>query len=149
MFSERVSLQRTGRPVRFASHATSANSGSAPIFAPNPPPTSGVMTCTSAASTPSQPATSSRVDCAFCVEHHSVSRPSSPHAAAAARVSSGAAASRWLLIFRVTTTSQPSNRASSNGFLSKATAMFVPASGKSSTSPARLSSMSTTAGSGS
>ena len=39
---------------------------------------------------PSQPATSSRAFCAFCVEHHRVTRPSSPQTAAAARVSSGA-----------------------------------------------------------
>ena len=55
MFSERVSLHRTGRPTCFASHATSANSGSAPILAPKPPPTSGAITRTCSASMPSQP----------------------------------------------------------------------------------------------
>ena len=98
MFSERVSFHRTGRPVCRASQHTSANSGSAPIFAPNPPPTSGVIRCTAEASTPSQPATSSRAMCAFWVEAQRVNRPSSPHTADAALVSSGHGASRWLTI---------------------------------------------------
>src|SRR4051794_28249842 len=37
MFSERFSVQRVGRPTLRASQATKAYSGSAPIFAPNPP----------------------------------------------------------------------------------------------------------------
>ena len=101
---------RTGRPTCLASQATSANSGSAPILAPKPPPTSGVITRSCSASMPSQPATSLAGVLRVLVEHQRVSRPSSPHAAAAARVSSGAAASRWLTISRVTTTSQPSKR---------------------------------------
>ena len=41
---------------------------------------------------------------------HAVSRPSSPQTAAAALVSIGAGATRWLMIVWLTTTSQPSNR---------------------------------------
>ena len=150
MFSERVSLHRTGRPTCFASHATSANSGSAPILAPKPPPTSGVITRSCSASMPSQPATSLRVSCAFCVEHQRVARPSSPHSAAAARVSSGDAASRWLTSSRVTTTSQPSKRFGSRSFSwSKPLEVLVPASGKSSTSSVAAALRSMTTGSGS
>ena len=46
MFSVRVSPQRIGRPRWRASHGSSASSGLAPIFAPNPPPTSGATTRT-------------------------------------------------------------------------------------------------------
>ncbi len=150
MFSDRVSFHRTGRPVCRASQQTSANSGSAPIFAPNPPPTSGVIRCTAEASTPSQPATSSRAMCAFCVEAQRVNRSSEPHTADAARVSSGHAANRWLTISWVTTTAQSSNRCSSNSSSRpKPLEVLVPASSNSSTSSEAAARRSTTAGSGS
>src|SRR6266700_2268330 len=43
-FSLRVSAQRTGRPVCLAAQAMMICSLSTPIFAPNPPPTSGATT---------------------------------------------------------------------------------------------------------
>ena len=123
---------------------------SAPIFAPNPPPTSGVITWTCLPSTPSHPATSSRAVCAACVEHQSVTRPSAPHSAAAARVSSGAAARRWLTISRVTTTSQPSKRSASKSVSwSNPLDVLVPAAGKSSTSSVAAALRLMTTGSGS
>ena len=43
MFSVRVSAQRTGRPTLAGQPRSSSSSGSAPILAPNPPPTSGAI----------------------------------------------------------------------------------------------------------
>ncbi len=66
-----------------------------------------------------------------------ISLPSSPQAAAAARDSIGAGATRWLVNVWVTTTSQPSNR---SGFRLLASPKFattlVPASSNRSTSSA-------------
>ena len=59
---------------------------------------------------PSMAARAARVPCAPWFGIHAVSRPSAPQAAAAARVSIGAGATRWLTMVRETTTSQPSNR---------------------------------------
>jgi hypothetical protein len=46
MLSERVSVQRTGRPTFRANHGRIRSSGYNPILAPKPPPTSGAMTRT-------------------------------------------------------------------------------------------------------
>jgi hypothetical protein len=80
-----------------------------------------------------------------------VSRPSSPHAAAAARVSIGAGATRWLTMARLTTTSHPSNRSAWNAAASpKVAVTFVPASGNRRLGgSSAAAAMSTTAGSGS
>ena len=80
-----------------------------------------------------------------------VSRPSSPHAAAAERDSIGAAATRRFWMTSLTTTSQPANR---SGLLPAASpkvqTTLVPAAGNSSPFSADSASfMSTTAGSGS
>ena len=112
-FSYRVSVQRAGRPSARATQATAACSGSAPNFAPNAPPTSGVITRIRSRSRPSILASAALVPCAPWFGIHAVSRPSSPQTAAAARVSIGAGATRWLRIVRVTTTSQSSKRCSS------------------------------------
>ena len=109
-FSLRVSAQRAGRPSSRATQQTTPCSGSAPNLAPNAPPTSGVMIRRMASSMPSMPASDERVPCAPWFGIHAVSRPSSPQDAAAARVSIGAGATRWLTIVRETTTSHPSNR---------------------------------------
>ena len=84
-----------GEPRRRATY-----SGSAPNFAPNPPPTSGVMTRTwRRASRPRHSAIASRAALGALVGHQRVSRPSSPHAAAAAaRPPAAPAATRWLTI---------------------------------------------------
>ncbi len=151
MFSFRVSAHRAGRPSCRAAQQTTACSGSAPNLAPNAPPTSGVMIRTLAGLTASILARASRVPCAPWFGIQAVSRPSSPHVAAAARVSIGAGATRWLMMVRLTTTAQPSNRSARSAAASPNVAvMFVPASGNrrlggSSAAPAR----STTAGSGS
>ena len=50
------------------------------------------------ASTPSSPASWALVPCAPWFGIHVVSRPSSPHTAAAARISIGAGATRWLMM---------------------------------------------------
>jgi len=96
-------------------------------------------------------ATTARVPCAPWLGIHAVSRPpaslSSPQAAAAARVSIGAGATRWFSIVRVTMVSQPSNRAGSNWSASpKEAATLVCASGKIG-SAAVAADMSTTGGS--
>ena len=58
--------------------------------------------------------------------------PSSPQTAAAARVSIGAGATRWLMIVWVTTTSQPSNRSGLSADASpQSPATFVPAASNS------------------
>ena len=66
-FSLRVSTQRSARPVFLAAQATRIASRSMPTLAPNPPPTSGVMTRIVAGSMPSAPARMNRLICAFCV----------------------------------------------------------------------------------
>ncbi len=150
-FSFRLSAHRAGRPSCRATQHTSACSGSAPNFAPNAPPTSGVMIRTCSASMPSRPASAPRVPCAPWFGIHAVSRPSAPHAAAAARVSIGAGATRWLLMVRVTTTSQSSNRSARRAAASpKVMATLLPASGNSrAASGSAALVMSTTTGSGS
>ena len=131
-FSLRVSAQRAGRPSSRATQQTTPCSGSAPNLAPNAPPTSGVMTRRMASSMPSMPASDERVPCAPWFGIHAVSRPSSPQAAAAARVSIGAGATRWLTIVRETTTSHPSNRSAARAEASPmVAATLVPASGNS------------------
>jgi hypothetical protein len=148
MFSLRVSTQRTGRPVCLAAQATTSASRSTPILAPKPPPTSGATTRTAPGSRPSFPAAAPRAIWAFCVLSQSVSR-SSAHTAAADRTSSGTAASRWLVMVRSTTTSQPSNRAGSGSRSPPDPATFDSVPGNSSVPPSRAASMLATAGSGS
>jgi hypothetical protein len=89
-----------------------------------------------ASSMPSMPASDERVPCAPWFGIHAVSRPSSPQAAAAARVSIGAGATRWLTIVRETTTSHPSNRSSARAEASPiVAATLVPAAGNSTGAP--------------
>ena len=149
MFSVRVSVHRTGRPTSRASHATRMSSGAAPPFGPKPPPTSGTRTRICEASMPRAPASASRVPCGVCVVAHCVRRPSSPHSATATRHSIGHEASRWLVNAVVTTTSQPSNSASSGLSFGNRAQTFVPTSGKSSASPASAVWASATTGSSS
>ena len=80
---------------------------------------------------------------------HAVSRPPGSQAAAAARVSIGAGATRWLRIVRETTTSQPSNRSAFSAAGSpKVAATLLPTAGNSTADSGRAASaMSTTAGS--
>ena len=148
-FSFLVSAQRAGRPSRLATQHTSACSGSAPNLAPNAPPTSRVMTRIASGSIPSMPASALLVPCAPWLGIHAVSRPSASHRAAAARVSIGAGATRWLRMVRETTTSHPSNRSafSASGSPNVA-ATLVPAAGKSTAADGpSASAMSTTTGS--
>ena len=150
-FSFRVSAQRAGRPSCRATQQTTACSGSAPNLAPNAPPTSGVMIRRLDGSIASIAARTLRVSWAPWFGIQAVSRPSSPQAAAAARVSIGAGATRWLTMVRLTTTSQPSNRSGWSAAASpKVAVTFVPASGNSRPrEPSAASAGSTTAGSGS
>lgn len=148
-FSLRVSIQRTARPIRLAAQPRTVASGSAPIFAPNPPPTSGAMTRTASSPTPRLPTSCDRAIWAFCVDSHAVSLPSSPHTHDAPRTSSGAGATRWLTIVCVTTASQLSKRASSNSSAPWTCMTLLPVSGYSSVSPASAASMVATASSGS
>ena len=135
-FSLRVSAQRAGRPSSLATQQTTPCSGSAPNLAPNAPPTSGVMIRRMASSMPSMPASDERVPCAPWFGIHAVSRPSSPQDAAAARVSIGAGATRWLTIVRETTTSHPSNRSAASAERSpNEAATLVPAAGNSTGAP--------------
>ena len=77
------------------------------------------------------PARAARVPCAPWFGIHAVSRPSGPQAAAAARVSIGAGATRWLAMVRETTTSQPSNRSAARAAASpKVAATLVLAGGE-------------------
>ncbi len=78
-----------------------------------------------------------------------MSRPSSPHSAAATRVSIGHGATRWLTNVSATTTSQSSHGSGSSEPLRPVVTTFVPASGNSSTLPDSAASMSVTAGNGS
>jgi hypothetical protein len=89
-----------------------------------------------ASSMPSMPASDERVPWAPWFGIHAVSRPSSPQAAAAARVSIGAGATRWLTIVRETTTSHPSNRSAASVERSpNEAATLVPAAGNSTGAP--------------
>ena len=147
-FSLRLSAQRAGRPSCLAPQQTTACSVSAPNLAPNAPPTSGVTTRTASASTPSRPASAPFVPSAPWFGIHAVSLPASSQDAAAARVSIGAGATRWLTMVRDTTTSQPSNRsAASKDRSPNEAATFVPAAGNSTVALESASAMSTTAGS--
>jgi len=86
-------------------------------------------------------ASASRVPCAPWFGIHAVSRPSWPHCATAARTSSGAGATRWLMMVRETTTSQPSNRSALNLAASlKEMATLVPAAGNSTAAESRAAS---------
>ena len=97
---------------------------------------------------PSMPARAPRVPCAPWFGIHAVSLPSSSQDAAAARVSIGAGATRWLTMVRDTTTSQPSNRSAFSAERSpNEAAIFVPAAGNSTVWLDSASAMSTTAGS--
>ncbi len=72
------------------------------------------------------------VPCAPWFGIQAVHRPSAPQAAAAARTSIGAGATRWLTIVRETTTSQPSNRSAARAAASPmVAATLVPAAGNS------------------
>jgi len=148
-FSFRVSAQRAGRPSRPATQHTTACSGSAPNLAPNAPPTSGVMTRIASWSIPSMPASALRVPCAPWFGIHAVSRPSASQTAAAARVSIGAGATRWLTMVRETTTSQPANRSSfSVAGSPKVAATLLPTAGNSTAAGGvSACAASTTAGS--
>ncbi len=147
-FSDRFSAQRTGRPTCRASQAIRAYSGSAPILAPKPPPTSGVIRWIRSGSILSQSPNCPLACWAPWLVHQTVTRPSSPQAAAAARLSSGTGATRWLTIDWVTTTSQPSKKSAGAGSPNEAMTL-VPASGNSSTSSEAAAAVPTTAGSGS
>ena len=151
MFSFRVSAQRAGRRSCRATQQTTACSGSAPNLAPNAPPTSGVMIRRLDGSMASIAASAPRVPWAPWFGIQAVSRPSSPQAAAAARVSIGAGATRWLMMVRLTTTSHPSNRSGRSADASpKVAVTFVPASGNSRLGgSSAAATMSTTGGSGS
>ena len=99
----------------------------------------------------SAPARMTRASWAFWVLAHTVSFPSR-QSAASVRTSSGTAASRWLMIVCVTTTSQSPNTASSNAgppglCAPPAAATFVPAGGNSRVSPSSDAAVPTTAGS--
>ena len=146
-FSLRVSTQRTGRPMCLAAHATTIDSRSMPILAPNPPPTSGATTRIASGGSP-MAVRISRAICAFWVDAQTVSLPST-HAAAVDRPSIGRQATRWLTTSPSTMTSQPSKIESSLTSPRPWTHTFVPAVGKSRLSPARAASMDATAGSGS
>ena len=150
-FSLRVSAQRAMRPSRRATQHTTACSGSAPNLAPNAPPTSGVMIRSAASSIPSMAARALRVPCAPWFGIHAVSRPPGSQTAAAARVSIGAGAIRWLRMVRETTTSHPANRSAASAARSpKVAATLLPAAGNSTAAPgASASAISTTGGSGS
>ena len=97
-------------PGRARPPATTACSGSAPNFAPNAPPTSGVITRSAAASRPSIPCRRS----ACCparpgwAARRSAGRPR-PRRPRRPGPPAAPTATRWLSISWVTTTSQPAN----------------------------------------
>ena len=121
-------------------------SRSTATLAPNPPPTSGVITRINAGSSPTAPAMAPRASCAFWVLDQIVSR-SPVQAAAIARGSSGTGASRWFTIVRSSTTSQPSKLVSSPSPAVPVPRMLLSVPGNSSVPPVRASSMPGTAGS--
>ena len=110
-FSLRVSTQRTGLPVCLAAQAMRICSRSTPIFAPNPPPTSGATTRIASGGSP-MAVKISRDSWAFWVDVQTVSFPSL-NTAAVARPSIGRAATRWLTTSPSTMTSHPSKIESS------------------------------------
>ena len=75
-FSERDSIQRTGRRSRWASSAATSASEYTPPLAPNPPPTQGARTLTAERSIPRVRATSPWTPKTLWVEIHTVSEPS-------------------------------------------------------------------------
>ena len=147
----RVSDHRVGRASCPAIQQVIACSASAPNFAPNAPPTSGVMIRTSSGLRPSRPMIAPLVPCAPWLGIQAVSRPSSPQEAAAERDSIGAAATRRFWMISLTTTSHPANRSGSLPAASpNVQTTLVPAAGNSRPFSADSASfMSTTAGSGS
>ncbi len=66
--SRRVSAQRTGRPVRFASSAAMNVYSSGPFFEPKPPPMYSQTTRTLSGGSPNWEATASRTPQMYCVE---------------------------------------------------------------------------------
>ena len=144
-FSLRVSTQRTGLPVCLAAHATTIDSRSTPILAPNPPPTSGATTRIASGGSP-MAVRIRRAICAFCELAQTVSLPLM-NAAAVDRPSIGRQATRWLTTLPSTMTSQPSKMDSSLVSPRPWVHTFVPASGNSKLSPARAASIDGTAGS--
>ena len=66
--SRRVSAQRTGRPVRFASSAATYVYSPGAFFDPNPPPMYSQTTRTFSAGNPSVEAMPSRMPQMYCVE---------------------------------------------------------------------------------
>ena len=93
-------------------------------------------------------ASAARVPCAPWFGTHAVSRPSGPQAAAAARTSIGAGATRWLAIVRETTTSQSPNKSASSPAASpNVAATLVPAAGNSTAAPVAVASPMSTTGS--
>ena len=107
--SLRVSRQRSGMPTARDKRPSTISSGYAEIFAPKPPPTSGVMTRTLLVG--SLLLIWSRTPCACWVEIHCHSRPST-HATAEPRTSSGHGATRWFTYLPFTTTSQSAKNSS-------------------------------------
>ena len=148
MFSLRDSIQRTACPVCLAAQATAMASRSTATLAPNPPPTSGVMTRKVAGSMPRVPAMAPRASCGFWVLDQMVRR-SPVQAAAIARGSSGTGASRWFTMVRSMTTSQASKAASSHSPAVPVPRMLLSVPGNSSVSPVSAASTPGTAGSGS
>ena len=162
-FSLRVSIQRAGRPRRRATHPTSTSSGLGLILGPNPPPTSGVITCTCSGSKPWALAMVARALCGAWLEIHCTSRSPS-HTAADPRPSRDTPATRWLTTRARTTTSQPSQNSSASSPApppgsdappasahprSWMLLTLVPTSGNSTTSSPSAGSIPMTAGSGS
>ena len=103
-FSRRVCTHWTGRARRRAVAATTTASGVGSNLPPNPPPTCGARTRTSAGSSPRLSATASRTVWTRCVEAHSTT-PSPSGSANAPSGSIGAAAIRWFTKRPLTTTS--------------------------------------------
>ena len=66
--SRRVSAQRTGRPVRFASSAATNVYSPGSFFEPKPPPMYSQTTRTLSPGMPSSSATASRTPQMYCVE---------------------------------------------------------------------------------
>lgn len=111
-FSARLSAHRTALPDRHAAQATTIASRSMPIFAPNPPPTSGTITRIASDGMPRDSARVLRQRWAFWLLCHTVSLVPSK-TAAVARPSMGTQATRWFTISRSTTTSASSKTVSS------------------------------------
>ena len=97
-FSLRVSVQRTARPVRLAAQATAITSRSMPTLAPNPPPTSGVITRIAARVQAQHPGQDEPGDLRVLRAHPDGQLAVRPARAATARPSIGTGASRWLMM---------------------------------------------------